>query len=500
MILNLLLCLASGVLLATLFPPLSWHVLAPFALTPMLFALAKTASGWRRFLYGWASGFVFWFVVCNWIQFVLEVHGGMGSWGGWGSFLVFCVLKALHMGLFSWLAGPLMRKVYALPAIAALWTGIERTHGTFGFAWLDLGNAGINMAVPLRLAPIIGVYGLSFLFAMIAAGVACLLLRSPRTYLLPLLSLPLLYLLPAIPQGLPARERAVVIQPNVNTEIEWNNLLEYNEEQQLTRLSNALQAPLVIWPELPAPLYYYGNPDFHDAATSIAAKHGAFLFVTVAYNAQQQPLNSAVMVGADGREIARYDQTELVPFGEYVPPLFSWVNKITKETSDFVPGHDIKVMPAAGHRFGVYICYESAFPDLVRQFTRSGADVLVEVSNDGYFGHRAAREQHLLLGRMRAIENRRFLVRATNDGITAVIDPAGPNRPAIAAISGSRGDHALRGSEGPDLLCSARRLVRLVLSCDRTRSRHLQSAIEMVGRCACCFDSSASSMMRSAMC
>ncbi len=101
------------------------------------------------------------------------------------------------------------------------------------------------------------------------------------------------------------------------------------------------------------------------------------------------------------------------------------MNRITKETSDFVPGHDIKVFPAAGHRLGVFICYESAFPDLVRQFSKDGADVLVNLSNDGYFGHTEAREQHLLLARMRAVENRRFLIRSTNDGITAVIDPAG---------------------------------------------------------------------------
>lgn len=430
MILNFLLCLLTGVLLAVLFPPADLHVLAPFALTPMLFALARVPRAWLRFLFGWASGFLFWFILCNWIQFVLEVHGGMGKWGGWGSFLLFCVLKGLQMAVFCWLGGPLMRKPYCIPAIAALWTGIERTHGNLGFAWLDLGNAAINMAVPLRLAPFIGVYGLSFLFAMIAAAIACLLLRAPRTYLLPLLALPLLWLLPAIPQNELDRNQATksiaaVVQPNVDTETEWTDLKEYDTEQQLGRLSQALPAPLVIWPELPAPLYFYGSHDFHDEAVAIAQNHGAFLFVTVAYNEKEEPMNSAVMLGSNGREIARYDQTTLVPFGEYVPPLFSWVNRITKETSDFVPGHDIKVMPAAGHRFGVYICYESAFPNLVRQFTNRGADVLVEVSNDGYFGHRAARDQHLLLARMRAIENRRFVIRATNDGITAVIDPAG---------------------------------------------------------------------------
>ena len=132
-----------------------------------------------------------------------------------------------------------------------------------------------------------------------------------------------------------------------------------------------------------------------------------------------------MLLGPDGVELGRYDKINLVPFGEFVPPLFSFVNRITHEAGDFVPGHGLRVLPAAGHRLGVFICYESAFPNFVRQFSKQGADVLVNLSNDSYFGRSDAREQHLLLVRMRAIENRRYIVRSTNDGITAVIDPAG---------------------------------------------------------------------------
>ena len=121
----------------------------------------------------------------------------------------------------------------------------------------------------------------------------------------------------------------------------------------------------------------------------------------------------------------RYDKIRLVPFGEYVPDAFGWVNRITHEIGDFVPGTRIVTFPLDGYRIGAFICYESAFSDLVRLFTLAGATVLVNLSNDGYFGHSAAREQHLELVRMRAAENRRWILRATNDGITAMIDPAG---------------------------------------------------------------------------
>jgi apolipoprotein N-acyltransferase len=415
----------SAILLLLIFPRFDIRWLAPVAVAPLLIALARTHDAWQRFFYGWAAGIFFWFFICTWIQFVLEVHGGMGRWGGWGSFLLFAILKGLHLAVFGWLAGPLMRRNYAIPAVAALWTGLERTHGTFGFAWLDLGNAGINMSVPLRLAPFVGVYGLSFVFAMLATGLACVVLRYPRVRLAPLLALPLLYLFPAIPQGIPATSSALLVQPNVDTDIQWTSLLQGDTEQRLTLLSNVLPAHLVIWPELPAPLYYYDDPQFRADAEAIARRHGWFLFGTVGYTAQHQPLNSAVLLGPDGRAVGRYDKIDLVPFGEFVPPLFSFVNRITQEAGDFVPGHDIKVLPANGYRLGVFICYESAFPDLVRQFAKRGADVLVNISNDGYFGHTEARQQHLLLARMRAVENRRFVIRATNDGFTAVIDPAG---------------------------------------------------------------------------
>jgi apolipoprotein N-acyltransferase len=424
-ILHLLLALLTSALLVLTFPRFNFFYLAPVALAPLLIAVARTPDSWQRTVYGWAAGILYWWTLCTWIQFVLQNYGGMGVWGGWGCFVLFAIYKGLHLAVFSWLAGPLMNRAYAVPAVAALWTGLERTHETFGFAWLDLGNAAIRMSLPLRLAPVLGVYGISFVFAMLGAAAACVLLRKPRIWLLPLAALALLWLLPRIPERIPAPERAVVVQPDIPSNADWTQFLQERVENQMALLSDALEARLVIWPEMPAPLYYYGDPAFRHLAEKIAVDHGYFLFGTVAYTAQNQPLNSALLLGPNGNEIGRYDKIHLVPFGEFVPPLFSFVNRITNEAGDFVPGHDIKVLPAGRDRLGVFICYEAAFPDLVRQFTKRGANVLVNISNDGYFGHSQAHEQHLLIARMRAVENRRYLIRATNDGITAVVDPAG---------------------------------------------------------------------------
>ena len=128
------------------------------------------------------------------------------------------------------------------------------------------------------------------------------------------------------------------------------------------------------------------------------------------------------MIDPDGRVLDEYDKIKLVPFGEFVPEIFSFVNRVTKEAGDFEPGSRVVVFP---NHAGAFICYESAFPDLVREFARNGAEVFVNLSNDGYFGASAAHEQHLSLVRMRAAENARWIVRATNDGITATVDPSG---------------------------------------------------------------------------
>jgi apolipoprotein N-acyltransferase len=429
---NLLLSLVRGALLVLFFPRFFFTWLAPIALTPLLIASARETSWKRRFLNGWASGFVFWFFICIWIQFVLEIHGGMGRWGGWGTFVLFATLKALSTAAFAALAGGLLQWRWAVPAVAALWCAIEHGHGSWGlawlglgFAWLDLGNAGIDWPLVLRLAPVTGVHGLSFVFAAIACGAALIVLRRPWKDLLPLAALPLLLVLPPVVERTSGSESVQVVQPNVDTEASWTTESFAEFEQRLSALSLDEPAPLIVWPEAPAP-FYPDRPAFRNYVSGIAkSAHASFLMGGVAYTPGGAPLNSAFLINPTGEFVERYDKMQLVPFGEYIPPAFNWVNRITGEAGDFEPGTRVVLMPVDGHKLGVFICYESAFPDLVRQFTRQGAGLLVNISNDGYFGDSAAREQHLALVRMRAAENRRWIVRATNDGITAMIDPGG---------------------------------------------------------------------------
>ncbi|MEQ1886421.1 MAG: apolipoprotein N-acyltransferase [Bryobacteraceae bacterium] len=425
------LALVSSVLLIVIFPPFGATWFAPVALTPLLMACALEASWTRRALLGWLAGVVYWCGLCPWIQFVLEVHGDMGPFLSWFAFLLFGLYKGLAMALFAALAGLCMNRWWTIPATAALWSGIERLHVYTGFAWLHLGNAATTMPLPMRIAPFTGIYGISFLLAMLSGAVAVVLLRRRRRELAWLLCFVVLLFVPRAPRPTAASRQALVVQPNVDPEMRWTRDTLDLTEHRLALLSKQPGADLLLWPEVPAP-FYIDDKRYQEYLQQVARDAQApFVSGVVGYTADRMPLNSAVMVAPDGKIVDRYDKMYLVPFGEFIPPLFSWVNRITQESGDFSAGNRVVVFPVtdprtgAAHKAGGFICYESAVPNLVREFTNGGAEVLLNLSNDGYFGHSAAHEQHLLIARMRAAENRRWLIRATNDGITVSIDPAG---------------------------------------------------------------------------
>jgi apolipoprotein N-acyltransferase len=274
-------------------------------------------------------------------------------------------------------------------------------------------------------------------------------MRRPRLEFAWLVALPFLILLPKPDPPPRAREAAVLVQPNISTTEDWTAASVERIERDLARLSvetvkTAASGPppsLIVWPEMPAPFYYDADARFRELVDSLArATNVNVLLGVVGHRADGAPVNSAALVSRAGTLVSRYDKMNLVPFGEFVPwPFGGITQKISTEAGDFAPGTRLVVSPMDGHRIGAFICYESVFPNFVRQFAANGAEVLFNLSNDGFFGRSAARLQHLDIVRMRAAENRRWILRATNDGITATIDPAGRLRgtlpPYIEAAS-----------------------------------------------------------------
>lgn len=425
---------ASAVMMALSLPPWGLALLAPVALAPLLFALGHESDGKARFLTGWLAGFLYWAAVCHWIGDVLANYGGLNGPLAVLAVVLFALAKGLHLAVFAWMAGPMLKRWWAIPAIAALWTGLERTHAPLGFPWLQLGNAGIEMELPLRLAPVFGVYGLTFIFAATATGAALAALKRPRKQLAWLAAIVLLWALPAVETGKAPNRQAAVLQPNFSADEAWTEEGKARILRQASYLTLAealdperAAVDLVVWPEAPAPLYYYNDEAFRSHAGTLARLASApFLFGGVAYTADREPLNSGILLDARGRLAARYDKRILVPFGEYIPWGFGWIEKISTEAGNYSAGTTPGLLLAGNRSVGVFICYESAFPHLVRELAALNAPVLVNLTNDGYFGKsNGPRSQHVMLARMRAVENRRWLLRVANDGLTASIDPAG---------------------------------------------------------------------------
>src|SRR6185312_10347842 len=193
---------------------------------------------WRwRFAFGYAAGVVYWFGVCHWIQWTLAHHAAMGDGLAWFLFALFCLAKALQMGVFASVSGLVIRKPYGVPAIAALWVAVEWTHSYTGFEWLNLGNAASDLPLPLRLAPVTGVWGISFSLAMIGVVVALLATRTQRHPAFWLAVLPALYLLPDVPAAQPGTTGAVVVQANIDDDAVWTGDLLRDTERHMRLFS-----------------------------------------------------------------------------------------------------------------------------------------------------------------------------------------------------------------------------------------------------------------------
>jgi apolipoprotein N-acyltransferase len=195
-------------------------------------------------------------------------------------------------------------------------------------------------------------------------------------------------------------------------------------KQALANLPSETHHRLVIWPESPMNFTYAADKTFQEWVAKFARENRtSLIFNSLEPAGPDAYYNSALLINEDGRMIAQYDKIRLMPFGEYVP-LPHWLpgaSLITALVGEFTPGHNYTLMPVNNHRVGVFICIESAYPSIAREMTREGADVLINISNDGYLGPTAVMRQHLANAIFRAVENGRPVLRVTNSGVSADI-------------------------------------------------------------------------------
>jgi apolipoprotein N-acyltransferase len=233
---------------------------------------------------------------------------------------------------------------------------------------------------------------------------------------------------------------ALLVQQNIPVSANWTTEYFQQTLSDLTALTakaagnqTAGRIDLIAWPESPAP-FFANDPLFRHAVGEMARQTGTWALTGAIGNAQASPsgtpshlFNSALLVSPSGEFAARYDKVHLVPFGEYLPfpRLFAFAGGLTKEVGEFAHGNSREPLHAGAMPIGTFICYESVFPDEVRQFANGGAQVFANLSNDGWYGDSGAYAQHLNQTRMRAIENDRWLLSATDTGVTGSIDPLG---------------------------------------------------------------------------
>ena len=456
-----LLATLSGVMQTLIFPLPSWTFLAWGAIAPLMVAVLRgrragpdwaPASVRQSFALGYLTGVIWSCGTCYWIFHVMNSYGGLSAPVAVGVLVLFCLALGLFMGLFAallgTLAGPgrLNRKAVLLAPV--LWVAVELFRGyAVDFPWNQLGTVLVNNIALSRLASVTGVYGLSFeiLLINVAFAMAFLIPRRQGGLLL-WVSLVVAGLLQAgvlfAPPPLNADRTARLVQANIPI-LEGNGWTRDYFQRTLASLSDlsiprqgelvpgAPPPDLIVWPESPAP-FFMTDPQFRQVAAEVAqSSHAALVAGSLGQPDANDPIgklyNSAAVWGPDGTLKGRYDKVHLVPFGEYVPfqSLLSFASKLTREVGDFVPGTGRLPISVNGERLGIFICYEAVFPNDVRKFANNGAQVFVNISNDGWFGDTAAPVQHLNMARMRAVENHRWLLRDTNTGITAAIDPFG---------------------------------------------------------------------------
>jgi apolipoprotein N-acyltransferase len=449
---RVLLAIGSGAALGLAFPNYNFYLLAWVAMG--LLVLASAGAPLKEApLYGFLHGQVFYPVCLPWVDTVMRQYGNIDPWiaAAFVGFIGFvggliCTMFSTGVALAS-----RRSKLLACAIAPFLWTALEyfRTNiPIIGSSWDLSGYPAAHSLALLQITSVTGIYGLCFLIAAYGSLVAYAVLERSRrgwmiaagvTLLLVVVAAGGTYLIPAATPHYVAHLVQTNFPQSESYPADWLTV-HARELDQLEKISvdAAKREPgIIIWPEVPAP-FSLQEPQFAERAARIAREADNYFLVGVVdwknVGGKWLASNSAVLLNPAGQRIYSYDKIHLLPFGEYVP-LRGWLTfakRLTADISDFTPGSTYSVGQIPQGKFGAFICYEAIFPSEVRRFTASGAQLLITISNDGWFGRSSAPEQHMFMARVRAVENRRWLLRDTNNGYTESIDPYGRTAAQLA--------------------------------------------------------------------
>ena len=468
-------------LAGTYFYWLSWVAVAPLlvalrrAQSPEALQVDATvclepASPWQAFLMAYACGILWYLGTCYWVFDTMRHYGGLATPVALLVLVVACMYMGLYHGLFGLLfvlaAGNKILQRRALALAPFLWVAVELARTRISaFPWELLGYTQTNNPALTRLATFTGVYGLSFEIMLVNSvfAAAFLVPRERRKWLLAAACGGALILQAGQllkPPPVPADHTALLVQQNIPAEGNWTTDYFQGTLRDLTWISlhppgakDGQHFDLIVWPESPSP-FFLNDASFRGVVADLARQSQTWLLVgsigvqSASSSPQQQSevFNSAGLISPTGELAARYDKTHLVPFGEYIPfkRFLPFMSMLTDQIGNFSWGHSRQPLEAGGQRLGISICYESIFPDEVREYVQRDAGVLINLTNDGWYGDSGAWKQHLEMTQMRAIENGRWLLVGTNTGMTVSVDPYG----RIVAATGRKFRTALAAPYG----------------------------------------------------
>lgn len=447
---TILLILLSGFLLILSFPKVDQSYLVWVALIPILYAIEGTRP-YRTFLRGWLCGFVFYIGLIYWIVVVTTTYGKLPYPLGILVMLLLAGYLSIYVGLSFSISRWIEEKTsFRLPiTLPFIWVTMEylRSFLFTGFPWESLGYSQYQSLSLIQLADITGVYGISF-FIVCVNTTLYLLFRSLSDKNIPYKQIAFTILVATIAviygrwrlaeivtlTDASATIKAGLVQGNVDQGIKWNKAFRkqtITTHQQLSIQALQDSTRLIIWPESSTPFYFQSELDYQNIIFEIIHDKDAYLLLgSPSYeglNGKYRNFNSAFLLSPSNEVIGKYDKVHLVPYGEYVPlkKFFPFIDKMVEGIGAFYAGRNTSLLNLPEAPFGVLICYEIIFPDLTRRFVKKGAQFLVNITNDAWFGKTSAPYQHISMAAFRAIENRRFVARAANTGISAFIDARG---------------------------------------------------------------------------
>ena len=423
-----------------------WGQFPPAALLLPLAALllglaAPTAK--QAFRYAWQAGSLASLACLYWVYWPIEHYGDVN----WLLALPIPVLLSMAMGCYYGLFGLAARassRLSAVPAALFLglaWTAMELAQATLlsGFSWLTLSSAFVAWPITVQAASYVGAYGLSGLMVLVLSGIV-LCGRGKSSLVVSALSLAFILgigwqRMSTYAETTPAHTVALV-QGNIDQSIKWEPQYQMATVQKYLRLSkqvaDASSPELIVWPETAMPFYFQDEGPLRTPVIDFERSGTAAIVLGSPAYQRTDGLRSFVLYNRafllDKRNAAPqwYDKEHLVPFGEYMPLAdILPMQKLVSGVGDFVPGQNARALKSGDLSIGMLVCYEAIFEGLAQDRVSQGANLLVNISNDAWFGDTSAPHQHLQLAALRAIEQGRYLVRSTNTGISAFIDPLG---------------------------------------------------------------------------